>query len=132
MNPRGITFRQILMLLGLLVLVFLIMDFNNRMTELHRLSEQEEQVAVQATQIVQTKVYLETQIAYATSDKAVEEWARVQGHMIQPGDRPIVPLASEGGQVVATPTPVVGPVYVSNWQVWLALFFDDVPVTNQQ
>ena len=124
MNARGVSIRQIAILGGLLILVLLIMDFNNRMAELHRLSEQEKRVAAQATSVVQTRIYLETQIAYATSDGAVEAWARSQGHMIRPGDNPVVPLAPEPRDLQPTPTPQVTPESVQNWEVWRILFFD--------
>jgi hypothetical protein len=42
MNVRGISLKQILAVGGLLVLVVLVMDFNSRMAELLRLSEQAE------------------------------------------------------------------------------------------
>ena len=127
MSLRGISLRQILIIGGLLVLVMLIMDFNNRMAELHRLSQQAGQVSLQATDMVQTQVYLETQIAYATSDQAVEEWARVQGHMARPGDRPVIPVAPEGQVQRPTPLPEPTPVPVQNWEVWVALFVDSGP-----
>ena len=119
--------KQILMIGGLLVLVVLVMDFNSRMAELLRLSEQAEQVSVRATDKIQTRVFLETQIAYATSDSAVEEWARVQGHMIQPGDRPVVPVAPTQPAVRTAPTPQVLTETASNLDFWIALFFDRAP-----
>ena len=110
-----------------MVLVLLIMDFNNRTAELHRLSQQEEVVAVKATAQMQTQVHLETQIAYATSDEAVAEWARVQARMALEGERPVVPLTPTESVVVATPQPVEVSGSVSNLDIWLALFFDVVP-----
>jgi hypothetical protein len=127
MKAPGTTLKQILMIGGLLVLVVLVMDFNSRMAELLRLSEQAEQVSARATDKIQTRVVLETQIAYATSDAAVEEWARVQGHMIQPGDHPVVPVAPTQPVVRAAPTPQVQTQTASNLDFWIALFFDRVP-----
>jgi hypothetical protein len=124
MNLSGIKGRQILVLLGLGVLVALIMDFNNRMAELNRLSAQEGRVSAQATAMVATQEYLVTQIAFATSDAAVEAWAREQGHLAQPGDNPVVPLVPPGSTPVPTPVVVVTQEVVENWQVWLALFVD--------
>jgi hypothetical protein len=116
--------RQILIVIGLLVVILLVMDFNTRMGELSRLKAQAGQVAVQATDKIQTQVYLETQIAYATSDLAVEDWARVQGRMIRPGDHPIIPLPAEGAVPTPTPVPVEAPAPQENWRVWMALFVD--------
>jgi hypothetical protein len=75
----------------------------------------------------QTQASLQTQIAYATSEKAVADWAYAEGHMIRPGDNPVVPVAP--GAVTPAPTParvVVRPV-VENWQMWLWLFVDVPP-----
>ncbi len=127
MSVRGVTIKQILAVGSLLVLVVLVMDFNSRMAELLRLSEQAEQVSGRATDKIQTRVYLETQIAYATSDAAVEEWARVQGHMIQPGDHPVVPVAPTQPVVRPASTPQVLTETASNLDFWIALFFDQAP-----
>ncbi len=110
--------------LGIVILVLLIMDFNSRMAELRRLTSEKEVVGAQATQLLQTNVYLETQIAYATSERAVEEWAREKQHMQQPGDNPVVPLAPANSTPVPTPTPAVTPKVIENWDLWMGLFFD--------
>ena len=73
----------------------------------------------------ETKASLMKQLAYATSEVAVEEWARVYNRLAQPGDQIIIPLESGG----ITPTPVVveTPVArdVQKWEVWKALFFSE-------
>ncbi|MDD5367886.1 MAG: septum formation initiator family protein, partial [Anaerolineaceae bacterium] len=117
--------RRILWAAALVVLILLMMDFNNRMGEMLRLNDQRKEMGAHMTQLVATQQYLKEQIAYATSDVAVQEWARQEGHMIQPGDVPIVPV-EPSGQV--TPTPgVEAPIVqtVQNWQVWEALFFGE-------
>ena len=124
MKDRNINLRQIAMFIGLLVLVVLIMDFNNRMAQLTRLRAQAEVVEARATEKMGTRVALETEIAYASSDEAVEEWARVQGHMIKPGDHPVVPLAVTQEAPLAEPTPMPSPEPVQNWEIWLAVFFE--------
>ena len=79
----------------------------------------------QVTQAVQTQIALQTQVAYAGSTNAVEEWARIDGHYIQDGDLPVVPLGQPGAPPVeaATPTPV--PTQMPNWEVWWNLFFGE-------
>jgi hypothetical protein len=118
------SWKYILSALGIVILVLLIMDFNSRMAELRRLTSEKEVVGVQATQLVQTNVYLETQIAFATSERAVEEWARESQHMQKPGDNPVVPLAPANSTPVPTATPAVTPQVVENWNLWMGLFFD--------
>jgi cell division protein FtsB len=118
------SWKYILSALGMVVLVLLVMDFNSRMAELRRLTSEKEIIGKQATQLVQTNVFLETQIAYATSDRAVEQYARVDQHMEKPGDIPVVPMAPGNSTPIPTPSPVVTPKFVNNWDLWMGLFFD--------
>jgi hypothetical protein len=80
---------------------------------------------VQATEASQTQIALQTQVAYAGSDAAVEEWARREGHYVLEGDQPVVPLGQPGSEPVVVPTPTVLPTPMPNWQVWWNLFFDN-------
>ena len=116
--------RQVLICLAVVILIWLMAGFNNRMSELNRLSTQREGVAVQSTNLMQTQTILQIQIAYATSIPAVEEWAYVEGHYVRPGDFPVVPLSVDGTEPTPVPVPESTLEPVSNWQVWLALFFD--------
>ena len=115
------------MILGLGIIILMVMDFNSRIAELNRLGLQHESVGDQVSRLIVTNEYLQTQVAYATSVGAVDEWARDEGNLIQPGDRLIVPLP--GGtvtpQVEVQPTPDYELIH--NWEVWFALFFDRAP-----
>jgi hypothetical protein len=112
------------LVIGLGILVVLIIDFNSRMTELRRLTLQQELVGAQATGLMQTQLYLETRIAYATSPAGVEEWAYQEGQWVRPGDRLIVPVEVEGSLSRPSPTPMPTRVPYQNWQLWISLFFD--------
>ncbi len=112
------------LVIGLAVLATMIMDFNSRMTEWRRLQIQKDEVSTQEAQVTGTQAMLETQIAYATSDISVEEWARVQGHMAKPNDYVGVPVAPEESTPEPQPTTTVIQRPVSNWQLWLSLFID--------
>jgi cell division protein FtsB len=116
------SWKYVLSVLGMAVLVLLIMDFNSRMAELRRLSAEKERVGAQVTRLAETNVYLETRIAYATSGVAVEEWARTDKRMQHPGDNAVIPLAPGNSTPMPTPTPVVTPKVIHNWDLWLALF----------
>ena len=117
--------RRIAVLIGILILVFTVLEFNRRLEELNTLNRQTEAMRAQVTQAVQTRIVLQTQVAYAGSTNAVEEWARIDGHYIQDGDLPVVPLGQPGAPPVepATPTPV--PTQMPNWEVWWNLFFGE-------
>ena len=113
----------LLVLVAIALLVFMVMDFNGRVANLRRLTEEREKVAAEKSSLEQTRSSLEERITYATSPAAVEDWAYDKGHMVKPGDVPIVPLSE--GEV--TPTPVVvlqaTPQPASNWEAWQELFF---------
>jgi hypothetical protein len=119
--------RFAVILAGLFVLAYLVMDFNSRMAELRQLTVERGSVAAEVTSLQRTKVYLQTQIAYATSEGAVVEWAYQSGHLVRPGDNPVVPMAPPGSTPAPTPTPVVTRPVVSNWQMWMWLFVDTSP-----
>jgi len=105
-----------------IILFFLVMDLNNRLNELSRLSAQRDEAQQVVDNLEQTLSILNTQIAYATSEGAVEQWAYEEGHMVREGENLIIPLQPAGATqeplIVLTATPQT----ISNWDVWLALF----------
>jgi cell division protein FtsB len=113
-----------LIIAGVVLLAYLIMDFNNRVTALQQLTAQRDVVAAEVASLKATESALRTAIAYATSDAAVVDWAYQDGGMVRPGDYPVVPVAPAG----VTPAPTAAPQVVrreaSNWQLWWLLFFD--------
>ncbi|MHC1740844.1 MAG: hypothetical protein AB9897_07015 [Anaerolineaceae bacterium] len=107
---------------AVVVLFFLVMDLNNRLNELSRLSTQRNEAETVVVNLQQTLGILSTQIGYATSEAAVEGWAYEEGHMVRPGENLIIPLqplgATQAPLVVSTPEQT----QVSNWEIWKALF----------
>jgi adenylate cyclase len=124
MNKLGKSWKPAVMVLGFAVLVLLVMDFNNRMAELRRLSAEKDNVSARVTSLVQTQKSLETQVAYATSEAAVYYWAYNYERLGKEGDILVVPIQAAGGVPQPTPTPVVTAEVIQNWQVWLSLFVD--------
>jgi hypothetical protein len=124
-NLPVINLRRAAVFAGIFVLILLVIEFNTRLEELNRLSDQRDIVEAQATQAALTQIALQTQVAYAGSDQAVEEWARTEGHYILEGDQPVVPLGQSGSEPVVLATPVPNPTPMPNWQTWWVLFFDD-------
>ncbi len=115
--------KKIIGLIAVLLLVLLMMNINSRLSEYFRLSSERDALSTEVGYARATKVALDTQAAYATSDQAVEDWARDEAHMARPGDKVIIPVTPAG----ETPQPVVEvtptPTTVEDWQVWWALFF---------
>jgi cell division protein FtsB len=117
--------KQIVVIGVLVIFVFLMMDFNSRVTRLVRLTDQHDSMNEKVNELQSTEEIVLTQVAYATSDLAVDEWARVDGHLSKSGDHPIILIPPKD----ITPTPVVVATstsqVVSNWQVWKSLLFGE-------
>lgn len=106
------------------VLVLFVIEFNSRLEELNRLNQQRDEMRAAATQAMQTQTSLQTQVAYAASTEAVEEWARTDGHYLQEGDQPVIPVSVPGSEPVMVETPAPIPTPMQNWEIWWTLFFD--------
>jgi hypothetical protein len=124
MKRTWLGWKYALLVIGLIVLTLLVMDFNNRMAELSRLSDKREDVASEATDLMHTQVYLETQIAYATSEAAVNQWAYEEGHMVREGENLVIPLEYPGFTPEVTIIPTATPEPESNIQIWFSLFLE--------
>ena len=122
MKRTWLGWKYALFVIGLVVLTMLVMDFNNRMAAQQRLSDKREDVAVEATDLMYTQVYLETQIAYATSEAAVQDWAYEEGHMVREGENLVIPLEYPGFTPQVTVIPTTTPEPETNFQIWLSLF----------
>jgi hypothetical protein len=112
-------------MIGIFMLVFIVLEFNRRLEELNMLNKQHELVQAQATQAIQTQLALQTEVAYAGSNAAVEEWARTDGHYIQDGDLPVVPIGQPGEAPLESSTPTAVPTPMAKWEVWWSLFFGE-------
>jgi hypothetical protein len=119
-----INFRRVAVFLGIFILILVVIEFNSRLEELNRLNDQRGEVRAIATQAIQTQMVLQTQVAYAGSTAAVDEWARTEGHYVLEGDQPVIPLVQPGSEPVIIATPVPLPTPMQNWEIWWSLFFD--------
>ena len=117
--------RRLITVVGIVVLVYLMMDFNNRMTTMFRLNNEEAGVQTRISDLKATQVKLEDQIAYATSEIALEEWAREDNRMIKEGDYPIILLPPGDYSFEPTPTPEVETVLPSRIEIWQELLFGE-------
>jgi len=125
MSNFPINLRRVFIAAGILILMFMVMDFNTRLENLNRLNNQREVAREQSTQALQTEAAMRTAVAYATSDQAVEDWARSEGHYQKPGDQSVVPLGQPGSEPVVSSTPTAIPTPKPNWLVWQELFFGE-------
>lgn len=127
MKMIGQSIKYIAVTAGLVFLAFLVIVFNNRMAEQRRLAAQAEIIRTEVKALEQTEASLDAQIAYATSDLAVREWAYQEARWVREGDQLIVPISpSESTPVAAPAEETPDQLAYSNWQIWWALFFDEV------
>ncbi len=68
---------------------------------------------------------LETQVAYATTDAAVIQWAHENGKMVKGDEVLVVPLVPTAGPTPLPPT-VPLPTVPPTWVLWQNLFFGEV------
>jgi cell division protein FtsB len=127
MNMLGRSVKYIAVLAGLFALAFLVIIFNNRIAEQRQLVAQAERIRTDLDALQATDAYLDAQIAYVTSDAAVEEWAYQEARWVREGDQPIVPISPSESTPVAIPVVTPESKIYANWQVWWALFFDELP-----
>ncbi|MEX1246892.1 MAG: hypothetical protein WEA61_00285 [Anaerolineales bacterium] len=115
------------MVLAIMALVFVLLAFTQRVAEYLRLNSQLGREQARLTELAGTQAYIEDEIAYATSQAAVEEWARQDARWAQQGDFVVIPLPPAGvtpqpaAQFRATPTPS------SNWDAWMSWLFYSGP-----
>ena len=101
------------------------------MADLRRLSKKSQEVAGEATHLHETEMALETQIAFATSQAAVEQWAYQEGRQVREGEVIIVPVGQSGNTPESTPIPTQIVLPRRNWETWLSLFIDSPPAFLQ-
>ena len=120
-----VNWRTILFVLSMVLIVVLLMDFSRRIEKMDRLAAELESVQAEATSVMETQVGLITQIAFATSDSAVEEWAYEDGKWIKPGEKlvEIIP-AGESAQPMEVVPDSEG-IALPRWRIWWELFFGD-------
>jgi hypothetical protein len=123
MNRLGVTFKKIAYGFGILILVVILVNFQQRISEMNHLEGQLKLIQTQGTAVMHTQESLLTQVAYATSDEAVKKWAYSEGRWYLENETPIILLPAGN----ATPTPESveqsPAAEVDNWQVWWELFF---------
>jgi hypothetical protein len=111
-----------ILVISLVVMAYLVIDFNRRTAELNYLSSKKDEVVLQLAEREGTKTSLQTQVAYATSEAAVDEYAYTN-HLLRPGDVAVVPIQPAGPTPAPTPVPQPVATQTSFLQHWLQLIF---------
>ena len=117
--------KRIIVVVLAIILVLLLMDFNQRMVLLTRLRGQERTLTQRYADLQATRTALEVELDYTSSDEAVERWAREEAGMIQEGDIPIVLLPPSTPVTQETAPQEVIIEEVTRWKIWQELFFGE-------
>ena len=121
-----LTVLQVLAIVGVVVWLLLLLDFNRRLAAEQQLVTAANQARTQVAQLEAEHSLLVTQVAYATTDAAVIQWAHEYGKMSKPGEVLVVPLVPTP-QPTLLPPPVPLPTAPPTWVLWQNLFFSDSP-----
>ncbi len=120
------TDKRLIAVVAIVVLVFLMMGINNRLINMNRLTKQENILKTRIAGLEGTRLAVAEQVAYATSEVALEEWARESNHLIEPGDQAIILQASEGAQATPVPQSLTPEAHqASPFETWKLLLFGE-------
>jgi cell division protein FtsB len=122
-GPLQINLRRLGVFISIGILLVLVTNFNARLEELSHLQGEAATVRAQGTAVMVTQSALETRVALATSQAAVEEYARNQARMAQPGDKVFVVIPAPGSTPQPTPTATPILTNLNKWDVWMILIF---------
>ena len=121
--------RRLITVVVIVILVVLMMDFNNRMSNMIQLNQMETILETRLAGLQATRLVVEDDIAYATSDRALEEWAREKDRLISEGDHPIILMPPGDYTPAPTATPKPETVVLTRLEIWKELIFggEDLP-----
>jgi uncharacterized protein (DUF2147 family) len=122
-----VKWKNILFVLGMFLVVILLLDFSRRLDELDRLTTQLESVSAEATAVMRTQEALMTQVAYASSDASVEEWAYEDGKWVRTGETLVEIVPAGNVTPTAEAVPTAQAIEQPNWRIWWELFFGHRP-----
>ncbi|MFH2103485.1 MAG: hypothetical protein ABIJ39_09060 [Chloroflexota bacterium] len=124
MQRFPIKVRHVVILIGIIILMALLVDFNRRTTILRRQEVQLATVRYEGTAVMRTQEALHTRVAEANSGDLAVEYGYEAG-MTRPEETPV------GIVPAGVVTPTRSPEFqtqdeeVPIWQIWWELFFGD-------
>jgi cell division protein FtsB len=121
--PERPKISRVWLLFVVVIAVLILGDLNRRMADARRLERDRVQLQTEVASVEAYNDDLRTQVAEATNDVLVEEWARSQAGMVREGEHLILPLGESGATPVPTPAPSDSEPGASNWAIWWALLF---------
>jgi hypothetical protein len=125
MNRANNNIRKIAYTIGILVLIVIVVRFQQRISEMIHLEGQLKLIQTQGTSVMRTQENLLTQVAFATSDEAVKAWAYNDGRWYLPNETPIIIMPVGNATPIPESSRVTPMDSIENWQVWWELFFGE-------
>lgn len=127
MTRLALFIKRFPVVIGILILLLVLFAFTQRIAEYLRLNSQLEREQARLNELVATQSFLVDEISDATSEAAVEEWARQDARWVKDGDFPVIPLAPEGTTPQPEDGPLATPAASSSWNTWMTWLFSDSP-----
>ena len=121
-----LTLLQVLVIIGFIAGLLVMLDFNNRQAAAQRLEDDRDQASTEVARLEVERNALHTQVAYATTDAAVLDWAHEHGKLVLGNEVLVVPVVPTAPPATALP-PVVAPPALPSWVLWWNLFSDAPP-----
>lgn len=119
--------KRVLFGAGILLLLLVLFGFSQRIAEYSRLNAQLERETGRITELAATQQFLQDEITFATSQAAVEQWAREEARWARDGDFPIIPLPPPNYTPEASSEEESAAASESNWDLWMQWLFYDRP-----
>jgi cell division protein FtsB len=123
----NISASQLLLIVGLIIGLSVIIDFNRRIQAEQRIVAEANQLRAEVTALAATQSALATEVTFASSDAYVARWAHGEGRYVQPGEMLVVPVAPNGAVSALVPAVAAEPEPPGNFQIWWSLFFENAP-----
>ena len=117
---------QVLVILGFVAGLLIMLDFNRRQAEAQRLEADRDRVGTEVALLEYERLVLLTQVAYATTDAAVLDWAHEHGKLVQGNEVLVVPVIPTAPATQVPPVIVLPPA-PPTWLLWWNLFSDAPP-----
>ncbi len=121
-----LTLLQVLAIVGIVVWLLILLDFNRRLAAEQQLVNDSNKARTAVAALEAEHARLLTQVAYATTDAAVVEWAH-RAKLGQPGEILVVTVAEGTPEPTPTPLPVTLPAPPPTWKRWENLFLGAAP-----
>lgn len=119
---------QLLLIAVLILILPLMVDINRRMSIIRRMRQEEARLEKELAEVQAEHEALQRQLEFVVTDAYLEQWARVDARMTQPGEVPIIPLIIEPSEGTAPGLEGSSPRTGTSTSIpeqWHRLFFGD-------